>query len=93
MANCIKRNCSAFPCAREHNVLEEWLDDHGKQMFWVVDVKTFFDVAICHVLDREIRCKCNKMYHKCDYCISITPGLYSAFYFSYKNKKKERGCD
>lgn len=70
----LNRMCFAVCCNQSYSVIKESLNEFGRKVFWIVDAKTFFDIAICYIQARETRCKCN-LGHKCNYCKSITPGL------------------
>ena len=80
---------NALNCVRGHRILREWVDDTNEnKKNWVVDVKTFFDIAHCYFLDRVYLCKCTAPLRKCEYCRSIWLAVHSAYYFAYRNKKR-----
>ena len=54
--------CFAVCCNRPYTVIKETIDEFpGQKVFWVVDVKTFFDIAICFAKARTTN------NHKCNY--------------------------
>ena len=62
-----------------HDALDEKICN---KIVWVVDAKTFFDIAICIAKSRSQVCKC-EVEKKCD-SKSINSGIYAACFFTIK---------
>ena len=85
-----KKMCFAVCCNCSHTVIKETINEFpGPKVFWIVNAKTFFDIAICFAKARTTKCWCELKNHKCNYCKSINPGLFAAFHFYYKNLKQK----
>lgn len=75
----LKMSCYASVCECLHDALDEKICN---KIVWVVDAKTFFDIAICIAKSRSQVCKC-EVEKKCD-CKSINSGIYAACCFTIK---------
>ena len=81
-------SCSASTCSAVHGghfILSRKIIEDGN-LVWTVSAKTMFEIAICYLKTREIRCKCLEVKTKCNWCRSISQLVYGASYFDYQNR-------
>lgn len=76
-------HCQAAGCSNDHTVEKVLLGKYPEVTYWIIHVKTFYEIYNCFVANKKKFCKClyNGRQHvfKCTYCGSI-----AAFEFAYE---------
>ena len=76
-------HCRAIGCSTDHTVEKMLSGKNHEDLYWVVDVKTFYQIFKCYASNKKNFCQCRyigkRQTFQCSYCGSIAAFEYWFF--------------